>query len=151
MQGRCVSASGFAAMFFIRGLLRLLAFAFNIAVGVFLLGVGFIASLTGENIHFPLVPGVEGETLKWTLIGLGLFALTSTFLSLVPSKAVRSLMVLWNLLVIGLLICAVARSSYRFESEEHLHNGLVFSAVALLALWGAWAQMKSAQRKDATD
>jgi hypothetical protein len=138
-------------MFFIRGLLRLLAFAFNIAVGIFLLGVGFISSLTGEEIHFPLVPGVEGETLKWTLMGLGLFALVSTLVSLVPSKLLRFLMVLWNLLVVGLLICAAARSSYRFESEEHLHNGLIFTGVALLALWGAWAQMQSARRPAADE
>lgn len=127
------------------GLLRLLAFAFNIAAGFFLLGIGAIGALTGEEIHFPLLPGVEGETLKWTLMGLGLFALLATFLALMSSKPVRLLMVLWNLLVVGLLISAAVRSSYRFAGVEHLHFGVILLLVSLLALWGAWAQMKRAR------
>ena len=131
----------------LRGLLRLLAFVFNIAVGLFLFGIGFIGSLSGEDISFPLVPGVIGETLKWTLMGLGLFALASTILALLPVKPVRLLMVLWNLLVVGLLICAVTRSSYRFDGTEHFRQGAILFAISLLALWGAWAQLKGAARR----
>jgi hypothetical protein len=138
-------------MSILRGLLRLLAFVFNIAAGFFLFAVGFVGSLAGENIHFPLIPSVEGETLKWTLMGLGLFALGSTFLALFPSKLVRLLMVLWNLLVVGLLICAVTRASYRFDGMDHFRQGALLLAVALLALWGAWAQMKGASRPIDTD
>jgi hypothetical protein len=133
-------------MSILRGLLRLLAFVFNIAAGLFLSGVGLIGSLTGEDVHFPLIPSVTGETLKWTLIGLGLFALGSTVLALIRSKAARFLMVLWNLLVVGLMICAVTRSSYRFAGMEHFRLGAIVFAVGLLALWGAWAQMKAAGR-----
>ena len=64
-------------MSLLRGLLRLLAFVFNIAAGFFLFAVGLVGSLAGEDVHFPLVPVSEGETLKWTLIGLGLFAIWS--------------------------------------------------------------------------
>jgi hypothetical protein len=134
-------------MSILRGLLRLLAFVFNIAAGLFLLGIGFIGSLTGEAIHFPLIPGVEGETLKWTLIGLGLFAVASTLLALLPVTPLRFLMVLWNLLVVGLMICAVTRSSYRFAGMEDFRQGTIFFGVSLLALWGAWAQMKAASRQ----
>lgn len=130
-------------MGFVRGLLRLLAIVFNLIVGFFLFGVGFIGSLTGETLNFPLIPGVEGEALTWTLMGLGLFALAATVLSLVRSKVIRLLMVLWNLLVVSLLICAMTRSSYRFDGPEDFRNGAIFLAVSLLALWGAWAQMKA--------
>jgi hypothetical protein len=130
-------------MGFVRGLLRLLAIIFNLLVGIFLFGIGFIGSLAGEELNFPLIPGVEGEALTWTLIGLGLFALAATVLSLARSKAVRMLMVLWNLLVVGLLICALTRSSYRFGGADDFRNGAIFFAVSLLALWGAWAQMKA--------
>lgn len=133
-------------MSILRGLLRLLAFVFNIATGLFLFGVGFIGSLAGEDVQFPLVPVVEGETLKWTLMGLGVFALASTVLALLPVKPLRLLMVLWNLLVVGLLICAVTRSSYRFDGMEHFRQGAIVFAISLLALWGAWAQMKGAAR-----
>lgn len=130
-------------MGFVRGLLRLLAIIFNLLVGFFLFGVGFIGSLTGEELKFPLVPAVEGEALTWTLMGLGLFALAATVLSLARSKAARMLMLLWNLLVVSLLICALTRTSYRFDGPEDFRNGAIFFAVALLALWGAWAQMKA--------
>lgn len=138
-------------MSILRGLLRLLAFVFNIATGLFLFGAGFVGSLAGEAIHFPLIPGVEGETLKWTLMGLGLFALAATVLALLPVKPVRLLMVLWNLLVVGLLICAVTRSSYRFEGMGHFRQGAILFAISLLALWGAWAQMKGASRPAETE
>lgn len=130
-------------MRFVRGPLRLLAIIFNLLVGFFLFGVGFIGSLTGEELKFPLVPGVEGEALTWTLMGLGLFALAVTVLSLVRVKIVRLLMVLWNLLVVSLLICALTRTSYRFDGPEDFRNGAIFFAISLLALWGAWAQMKA--------
>jgi hypothetical protein len=133
-------------MRFIRGILRLFAIIFNLAAGFFLIGIGFLGSLTGEDIHFPLVPSVEGEALKWTLMGLGLFAIGSTLLALTRSTFLRFLMVLWNLLVVGLLVCAATRSSYRFEGEEHFRQGLILFGASLLALWGAWAQMKAARR-----
>lgn len=138
-------------MSILRGLLRLLAFVFNIATGLFLFGVGFIGSLAGEDVQFPLVPVMEGETLKWTLMGLGLFALASTVLALLPVKPLRLLMVLWNLLVVGLLICAVTRSSYRFDGMGHFRQGAIVFAISLLALWGAWAQMKGAARPADTE
>jgi hypothetical protein len=129
-------------MRFVRGLLRLLAIVFNLVVGFFLFGVGFIGSLTGEDLHFPLIP-VGGDALTWTLMGLGLFALAATVLSLLRFKIVRLLMVLWNLLVAGLVGYAIVRSSYRFSGPEDFRNGMIFFAVSLLALWGAWAQMKA--------
>ncbi|MEX2300831.1 MAG: hypothetical protein WD733_07845 [Bryobacterales bacterium] len=130
-------------MRFVRGLLRLLAIVFNLVVGFFLFGVGFIGSLTGEDLHFPLIP-VGGDALTWTLMGLGLFALAATVLSLVRLSVVRFLMVLWNLLVVGLVGYAIVRSSYRFNGPEDFRNGMIFFAVSLLALWGAWAQMRAA-------
>lgn len=133
-------------MSFVRGLLRLLAIAFNLAVGFFLLGIGFIGSLTGEEIVFPLVPVLEGESLKWALMGLGLFAVLATFISLLPAKPLRLLMVLWNVLVVALLICAMTRSTYRFQGPEHFQNGVIVFLISLLALWGAWAQMRAAGR-----
>jgi hypothetical protein len=133
-------------MSMLRGLLRLLAFVFNIAIGFFLFAVGLLSSLAGEDVHFPLVPSVQGETLKWTLIGLGLFALVATLLALLPGKPARLLMVLWNLLVVGLLISAGMRSGYRFDGMAQFRQGAILLGISLLALWGAWAQLKAGGR-----
>ena len=76
-------------MKFVRLILRLIAIVFNLAVALFLLGVGFIGWIEGQDVNFDLVPGVEPENMAVTLIGLGIFALLATALSLKRSKFVR--------------------------------------------------------------
>ena len=83
----------------VRWILRLIAVVFNLAVAVFLLGVGFIGLIEGQDVHFDLVPEIEPENMAMTLIGLGVFGLFSIALSRSGSKAARMLMLLWNLLV----------------------------------------------------
>jgi len=129
-------------MKFVRLILRLIAVVFNLAVALFLLGVGFIGWLEGQDVNFDLVPGVEPENMAVTLIGLGLFGLLAVALSLKRSKPARMLMLLWNLLVSSLLVCAFARSSYKFDGMEHLQQGIILFLISLIALWGAWTAVK---------
>ena len=129
-------------MKFVRWLLRLFAIVFNLGVALFLLGVGFIGWLEGHDVNFDLVPGVEPENMALTLIGLALFALLAVVLNLKRSKPARMLMLLWNLLVSSLLVCAFVRPSYRFDGMEHLHQGLIFFLISLVALWGSWTAIK---------
>ena len=133
-------------MKFVRWLLRLFAIVFNLVVALFLLGVGFIAWIEGQDVNFDLVPGVEPENMALTLVGLALFALLAVALSLKRSKLARMLMLLWNLLVSSLLVCAFARPSYKFDGMEHLHQGLIFFLISLIALWGSWTAMKQVSR-----
>ena len=106
-------------MKFVRMALRLIAIVFNLLVALFLLGVGFIGWIEGQDMHFDLVPGVEPENMAVTLIGLAVFALLAIALSLKRSKPARMLMFLWNLLVSSLLVCAFVRPSYKFDGIEH--------------------------------
>ena len=129
-------------MKFVRFALHLFATVFNLVVAIFLLGVGFIGWLEGHDVNFDLVPGVEPENMALTLIGLALFALLAIALSLKRSKLARMLMLLWNLLVSSLLVCAFARPSYRFDGMEHLHQGLIFFLISLIALYGSWTAIK---------
>ena len=131
-------------MKFVRWLLRLFAIVFNLGVALFLLGVGFIGWLEGHDVNFDLVPGVEPENMALTLIGLALFALLAVALSLKRSKLARMPMLLWNLLVSSLLVCAFARPSYKFDGMEHLHHGLILFLISLIALYGSWTAMKQA-------
>ena len=129
-------------MKFVRFVLRLFAIVFNLLVALFLLGVGFIGWIEGHDVNFDLVPGVEPENMALTLIGLGLFALLAAVLSLKRSKQARMLMLLWNLLVSSLLVCAFARPSYRFDGMEHLQQGIILFLVSLVALYGSWTAIK---------
>lgn len=126
-------------------LLRLFALAFNLALAVFLFGVGFIGSLQGEQIHFELVPGIDPEYMSLTLMGLGVFGLFSILLAWVRSKLARLPMLLWNLLVCSLLICAFARPSYRFDGIEHLQQGAILFVLSLFALVGSWLVLRAAR------
>ena len=121
---------------------RLIVIVFNLVVALFLLGVGFIGWMEGHDVNFDLVPGVEPENMALTLIGLALFALLAVALSLKRSKLARMLMLLWNLLVSGLLVCAFARPSYKFDGMEHLHHGIILFLISLIALWGSWTAIK---------
>ena len=131
-------------MKFVRWILRLIAIVFNLAVALFLLGVGFIGWVEGQDVHFDLVPGVEPENMALALIGLGVFGLLSIALSRTRSKSARMLMLLWNLLVSGLLVYAFFGPSYKFDGMEHLHHGLILFLISLIALWGSWITVKRA-------
>ena len=127
----------------LRGLLRAIAVLFNLALGVFLLGVGLIGWSSGEEVRMGVIPGLEGETVATALVIGSLLALAATLLSLTGNSFARILMLLWNVLVVGLLICAFVRSSYRFEGEEHFYNGLKLFGVAFLAMIGAWWHLRA--------
>ena len=133
-------------MKFVRMILRLIAIVFNLLVALFLLGVGFIGWREGQDMHFDLVPGVEPESMAVTLVGLAIFALFAIALSLTRSKLARMLMLFWNLLVSMLLICAFVRPSYKFDGMEHLHQGIMFFLVSLIALWGSWTATRQPSR-----
>lgn len=124
------------------GVLRLITFVFNFLLALFLLGIGLVGLMSGEDIHFEELPGVAPESMAPVLVGLALFALLSTALSLKPLKIGRLLMVLWNLLVVSALVCDFTRPSYRFDGMEHFTNGVILFAVALLALLGGWVHLR---------
>lgn len=127
----------------LRGLLRAIAVLFNLALGVFLLGVGLIGWSSGEEVRMEVIPGLEGETVATALVIGSLLALAATLLSLTGNRFARILMLLWNVLVVGLLVCAFFRPSYRFEGEEHFYNGLKFFGAAFLAMLGAWWHLRA--------
>lgn len=127
----------------LRGLLRAIAVLFNLALGVFLLGVGLIGWSSGEEVRMGVIPGLEGETVATALVIGSLLALAATLLSLTGNSFARALMLLWNVLVVGLLVSAFFRSSYRFEGEEHFYNGLKLFGVAFLAMIGAWWHLRA--------
>jgi hypothetical protein len=127
----------------LRGLLRAIAVLFNLALGVFLLGIGLIGWSSGEEVRMGVIPGLEGETVATALVAGALLALAATLLSLTGNRFARLLMLLWNVLVVGLLAAAFFRSSYRFAGEEHFYNGLKLFGVAFVAMIGAWWHLRA--------
>ena len=131
-------------MFLVRGVLRLIAFAFNLVLGLFLLSVGFLGWSSGQDVYLEVIPLVEGDALIYTLVGSGLFALLATGFAL-RSRAGAFLMLVWNALVVSILVCAFTRSSYTFAGMGHFTNGVYLFALSLLALWGGWMNFRAAR------
>ena len=135
-------------MSFVRGVLRLIAFAFNLVVGVFLVGVGFLGWSSGEAVHLDVIPLVEGDALVHTLLGSGLFALVATGLAFRPNRAGVLLMLIWNGLAVSILVCAFTRSSYTFAGMDHLLDGIYLFVASLLALGGSWVNLRRVRLRD---
>ena len=130
-------------MSFIGRLLGYLSVLANLALGLLMLGIGFIGSMTGSDLRVDVIP-VSPENMASTLMICGLVALVAVVLALRPGKASRTLLVLWSLLVVSILICAFTRSSYRFDGEEHFRAGVWTFLGSVLLFVGALYHRKLA-------
>lgn len=134
-------------MRYVCGLFRLLAVLFTLVLSLFLAGVGGLALWTGETLHFEVVPLLEGDALAQALLAMGVLGLISLILLLRAKRAASWLLLLWNLGVVSILICALTRSTYRFSGMDHFVDGVYLSLLALAALAGSWCQVRAARRR----
>ncbi len=125
-----------------RAVLVVFAYLFNLLLAVFVLGVGILGSWTGEAVHFNLIPLLEGDALVNALWGGGTFGILALLLSIGRVTALRLPMLLWNIAVLSLLICAFTRSSYRFSGMDDFQRLAGLTALAILALWGSWSHFR---------
>ncbi len=131
-------------------LLGYLSVLANLALGLGLLAMGFVGSLAGGDMKIDLIP-VDPASMATTLLVSGLVALIAVVLALRPGRVSRTLLVLWSLLVALIPICALTRSSYRFQGEEHFRLGVwVFLGTMLLFIGAVyhWKLAPSARRRD---
>ena len=108
-----------------------------------MLGVGALTLGNGETLHFDVVPLLEGDTLAQALLAMGILGLIALGLLLRMKTAASWLLFLWNLGIVSVLVCALTRSSYRFEGMDHFVNGVYLSLLALAALVGSWLQVRT--------
>jgi len=125
-------------MAIVRGILSVFAMVFDLLIAVFLLGVGLLGWLSGEEVHFEIIPLVEGDALLWTLVGAGALGIAAVLLAAARSTAGRILMLLWNVSLVSILVCAFTRPSYRFRGADDVWSLAGFSFLALLALASSW-------------
>lgn len=125
--------------------LALLAVVVNLALGVFLLGVGWIGSSMGTELDFPWIPWTEPEDMAFRMIVLGLIAIVVSLPAL-KSTAFRALMLLWNLAVVAAVVLAFTNSSFKFDGTDGLWNWAYVLAISLLALIGALALLRKPKK-----
>lgn len=132
-------------MYLVRGFFRLLAVAFTLVVSLFLLGVGLLALGNADTLRFDVVPLLSGEALARFLTGMGILGLGALVMLFRLKSLASWLLLLWNLAVVSILLCAVTRPSYQFDGMEHFVNGVYLFLLALAALWGSWFQVRAAR------
>ena len=128
----------------VRTVLIVFAYIFVLIMAVFVLGVGFMGWLTGETVHFKLIPVLEGPALVNTLLGLGIFGLLALVLAWRGGKLMRLPMVLCNVVILSLLVYAFTRSSYRFDGIDDFWNLVYVTLLSILALAGSWIHLRRA-------
>jgi hypothetical protein len=124
-----------------RAVLIVFTYLFNLALAVFTLGIGIMGSWTGEPVHFDLIP-LQGGPLVNTLWGLGAFGILALVLSFGRTKMLRLPMLLWNIAVLSLLVCAFTRPSYRFGGWDDFLNLIWLTVLAIVALWASWSHLR---------
>ncbi len=135
-------------MRYLSGPFRLLAVLFTLLLSLFLVGVGALALWTGETLHFDVVPLLEGDALGQALMGMGLLGLIALILLFRLRRPASWLLLLWNLGILSILICALTRSSYRFAGMDHFLDGVYVSLLALAAVLGSWFEVRAAERRN---
>ena len=129
----------------VHGFFRLLAVAFTLVVSLFLLGVGLLAMGNADTLRFDVVPLLTGEALARLLMAMGALGLAVLVLLFRLKSLASWLLLFWNLAVVGILLCAGARPSYRFDGMDHFVNGVYLSLLALAAIWGSRLQVRAAR------
>ena len=122
-------------------LLGYFSIAVHLALGLFCLGLGLVGLLNGGGMDIALLP-FEPENTAGVLAGAGLFALVAVFTAFGRSGLARSLLAVWSLAVVGILIAAFFRGSYRFDGMEGFQMYAACLGVALLALLGSLARRR---------
>ena len=125
-----------------RAVLIVFAYIFDLLVAAFVLGVGFIGYLTREPMHFELMPYFKGGRLLQVLLAFGALGILALLLAFGRTKILRLPMLLWNIGVLSLLVCAFTRPSYRFSGWDGFMDLVWFTVLAAVALGASWIHFR---------
>jgi FtsH-binding integral membrane protein len=125
-------------------IMRIYSYLFHGLLALFLLAISAIALLSGTSLHLDVLPW-SGTKLVYILFFSALFGLLTVLLAM--KGTVRFLFFLWSLAVCGAIVRGFFLGSYRFADQAMMKNALYLTAGSLLAIVGAWLQMRR-QRND---
>jgi len=122
-----------------KALMRFLSYLFHTLLALFLFAVsGFAMASGARSLHLDMLPWT-GSTLTYVLFFGSLFGLVTIVLAL--KGMLRPLFFLWSLAVTVLLVKGYFLSGYHFAAGE-IRTALYLLAASILALFGAWFQMR---------
>ena len=115
-------------------LLRLFAHLFELALSLFLIGLGIVAWASGSNILIFGEHAWQGVSLMRAILILGIVGLASVLLA---GSRVRWIFPLWCLLVLVLMIRGFFLSNYSFTDANQFKFAVWLSMGALIAFMGS--------------
>ena len=119
--------------------MQIYSYLFHTLLALFLLGISALALVSGTPLHLEMLPW-KGSTLAYALLASALFALITIFLAL--KGTARVLFFLWSLAVFVMMVRGFFLSSYYFDDPAMLKTALYLTGGSLLAILGAWFQLR---------
>ncbi len=111
-------------------LLRVYAYLFHLALSLFLVGVGFIAVTSQNNLTLGMLPW-QGAALTRAILILGVLGIICVALAV--TGIARWIFPLWTLVVLGMLVRGFFVSSYSFSGAGEFKTAVWLTIGALVA------------------
>ena len=123
--------------------MRIYSYLFHGLLALFLLLISAVALWSGTELHLAMLPW-SGMTGTYILLGGALFGLLCMVLAL--KGTLRFLFFLWSLAVFVLMVKGYYLSPYSFGDMSGFKTASLLTVGALLAIFGAWFQMRRVRR-----
>jgi hypothetical protein len=115
-------------------LLRLFAYLYQLALSLFLIGLGLVAWASGPtDLNLGMLPW-QGAALTRIILALGIVGLACVLLA---GSRLRSIFPLWCLFVLIMMIRGFFQSSYSFAGANQFQLAVALTAGALVAFLGS--------------
>jgi hypothetical protein len=126
-------------------LLRIYSYLFHLALALLLLGISVVAMASrSHTLNLGMLPW-KGTTLTHWLFGAGVVGLLSIVLAW--TGKLRFLFLLYAVAVFGMLVRGYFLSGYSFSGKDEFRFAIWLTAGALVAVFGAWSQVRKKARK----
>ncbi|HYO83812.1 MAG TPA: hypothetical protein VES20_20585 [Bryobacteraceae bacterium] len=111
-------------------MLRLYSYLYHLGLGLFLLGLAFVALLSSNTLKIPILPWTGTSLTQWLLWG-GILGIVSVVLAV--TGVFRYLFPLWALAVLGVMIRGYVLTPVPFDGRSDAMQALWLTLGALLA------------------
>ena len=126
-------------------LLRTYSYLYHVALSVLVLAVSLVAIFSrSHTLKLDMLPW-KGKQLTYWLLAAALSGLVSILLAWVGK--LRLLFLLYTLAVVSLMFRGYFLGGYTFRGKDEFHLAIWLTAGALLAVLGAWSQLRRKPRK----
>jgi len=121
--------------------MRWFGYLYHGLLALFLLAISAVALASGQTLHLEMLP-LQGPSLTYWLFFSALAGLIALILAI--RRTWRALFFLWSLAVLAVLVRGFFFSRYHFAGPPGFHQALYLTAGALIAVLGAWFQLRRA-------